>query len=331
MMKKINIIYIILCVTALCFVSCRRTSHTPTVHKEGNIELLRFEKLIFDTPPAQLQQVLQQHYTEYACNLLNVNPGNPQLVGQMVSFVQDAPVRELYDSVQKHYGNLYWLEEELTKAIKRGKDAGLDLNYNKYITFVSAYLDYEHRVAADGSTLLIALDQYVVGSFEKYGYFGLPMYLVNLCDSAYLATDCMAAIGRQLVELPESELTMLDFMIAEGKMLCFLDEVMPRTADTLKIRYTDGQLKWMRDNEANVWSYFIQNQMLFDKDMSHFQNFIDEAPKTNAFKDSAPRTAQYIGWQIVKAYMRNTKTSLADIMHQTNAKQILDQSGYHPR
>lgn len=331
-MKKNSIyIYILLCVTALGLVSCHHNAKAPMAHKEGNIELLRFEKMIFDTPPAQLQQVLQQHYTEYACNLLNVNPGDPQLLGQLVGFVQDAPVRELYDSVQHHYDNLYWLEEDLTKAIKRGKDAGLDLNYTKYITFVSAYLDYEHRVAADGTTLLIALDQYVVGRFEKYGYFGLPMYLVNLSDSAHLATDCMAAIGRQLVELPESELTMLDYMIAEGKMLCFLDEVMPRTPDTLKIRYSDSQMQWMRNNEANVWSYFIQNQMLFDKDMNHFQNFIDEAPKTNAFKDSAPRTAQYIGWQIVKAYMHNTKTSLAELMHHTNAKQILDQSGYHPR
>lgn len=331
MKKKHIILYTLLTIISVGLIGCRSKSNNNTEHNEDNISLLRLEKLIFDTPPEQLQSVLQQHYTEYASPLLNVKPGDAQLMAQMVDFAHDPSVREIYDSVQAHYANLYWLEAELTDAIERAQKAGIELDYQRYITFVSAMFDYDYRVAADGSTLLIALDQYVLPSFEKYGYGGTPMYLVRLCDSAYIASDCMAAIGRNLAVFPEKEPMLLDYMIAEGKTLYFLDKVMPSKADSIKIRYSAEQMEWMRQNEANVWAYFIQNKMLFDKDLNHFNNFIDEAPKTNAFRNSAPRTAQYIGWQIVKQYMQQTKSSLSDLMAEPNSRKILDASGYHPK
>ena len=321
----------LLTIISFCLVGCPRKGASNQQHDEDNISLFRLEKLIFDTPAEQLQQVLQQHYSDYACQLLNVNPGDAQLMSQMVGFAQDESVREIYDSVQARFANLYWLEAELTEAMKRAEKAGIELDYQRYITFVSAMFDYDFRVAADGSTLLIAIDQYVLPCFEKYGYIGTPMYIVRLCDSAYLATDCMAAVGRNLAAFPEKEPTMLDYMIAEGKTLYFLDQVMPRKADSLKIRYTIEQMEWMKENEANVWAYFVQNKMLFDKDLNHFNNFIDEAPKTNAFRNSAPRTAQYIGWQIVRQYMQKSKVSLAELMEESNSQKILDASGYHPK
>ena len=96
------------------------------------------------------------------------------------------------------------------------------------------------------------------------------------------------------------------------------------------MRYSEEQMEWMRRNESNVWAYFIQNNLLYEKDFSRYHNFVDEAPKTNAFKDSAPRTPQYIGWQIVRKYMERTKCSMKELFANTDSQAILQASQYKP-
>src|SRR5574344_373472 len=330
-MKRVSNIITISAVIIMSLVmfSC---SHSNKKHRAGNIEILRFEKEIFDIPTNKLQAHLTQIQSTYDSKLLNVLPNDARFMEQLSGFTQDSAMREIYDTVMAHYENLYWLEDELTPAMKRAQQLDPDIHPMKFITFVSGWLDYEHRISADESTVLISIDQYIVPHMKKYGYFGLPMFLVNLCDSAYIATDCMAAVGRSHIVMPEKEvLSMLDYMIAEGKTLYFLDQVMPKKDDHLKIRYTDEQYNWMRQNEGNVSAYFVQNKMLFETNLSKFHNFIDEAPKTNAFKDSAPRTAAYIGWQIVKAYTQKTKCTMKQLFDETDSQKILQSSGYHPK
>ncbi len=89
-------------------------------------------------------------------------------------------------------------------------------------------------------------------------------------------------------------------------------------------------MDWMRENEGRIWAYFIQNELLYEKDYNRYHNFVDEAPKTNAFKDSSPRTTQYIGWQIVRKYMENSKSTLKDLFANTNSQEILTVSKYKP-
>ena len=128
----------------------------------------------------------------------------------------------------------------------------------------------------------------------------------------------------------EQNSTMLDLMISEGKVLYFLDQVMPKKDNRLKIRYSEEQMEWMKANESNVWAFFIQNNLLYEKDFSRYHNFVDDAPKTNAFKDSAPRTTHYIGWQIVRKYMENNKCSMKELFNNTDSQAILAASKYKP-
>ena len=120
-------------------------------------------------------------------------------------------------------------------------------------------------------------------------------------------------------------------MISEGKVLYFLDKVLPDVDDNIKIRYSKEQMKWAEENEGNIWTYFIQNNLLYEKDLNRFHNFVDEAPKTNAFKDSAPRTTEFIGWQIVRKYMENNNCSMKELFANTDSQSILQASKYKPQ
>ena len=62
-----------------------------------------------------------------------------------------------------------------------------------------------------------------------------------------------------------------------------------------------------------------------------FHNLIDDAPKTNAFRDSSPRTTDYIGWQIVSRYMKNSGISMQQLLEEADAQKILSQSNYRPK
>jgi hypothetical protein len=62
------------------------------------------------------------------------------------------------------------------------------------------------------------------------------------------------------------------------------------------------------------------------------KRFIDDAPYTAAFSEESPgRTGVWLGWQIVRSYMKQNKnTKLANLMNNANYQSILNQSGYQP-
>ena len=81
-----------------------------------------------------------------------------------------------------------------------------------------------------------------------------------------------------------------------------------------------------------MWSYFIQNKMLYSTDLNEIMKFTHEGPFTSAFsKESPARTAHWVGWQIVRAYMnKNPEITLQQLMDEMDAQKILTQSKYKP-
>lgn len=333
MTRRHNIIIVSLLITLAAFTlsACHEGNSGK---KDGDIELLRYEETLFATPADQLAPALTNFAQQYASPLLPpAYPNDPQYMADLQGFLNDSVVRDIYTITHQKYADLGWLEKELNKALAKAHKLDDDIEIQYVATWVSAWFEYSQRITADreSKSVLISIDQYALGDMEGYAYFNLPMYIVELSDSAYLASDVMAAIAHQYIAAPnENGFTMLDLMIAEGKALYFLDQVMPDKADYLKLRYTPEQMEWMKKNESNVWGYFIQHNLLYDRDFSHFHNFVDDAPKTNAFSNSAPRTTDYIGWQIVKNYMKNNKVSLKELFEDTDSQGILMASKYKP-
>ncbi len=305
--------------------ACHRTS-------DEAVQLHRFEKVLFDTPTEQLQSKLQTVANEYSTELLNVQPANPEFMQMLSGFVQDPTMQEVYRLVDSVFGDMQEEAEALGGAFRRAQELSPTLRYDKVYTFVSGMFDYDMRVGCNSHELVISLDQYILPHTEKFNYFNSPLYLVQQSRRQYLVSDCMEAIGRQHIVLPqEQELTLLDYMVAEGKAIYFAQQTLPDTPDSILMRYSKPQMEWMKKNEANVWSYLLQNKVLYDNDYIRFHNLIDDAPKTNAFRDSSPRTPYYIGWQIVSRYVEKTGATLEELFEETDAQKILSQSNYRPK
>lgn len=305
--------------------ACRHTS-------DEAVQLHRFEKVLFDTPVEQLQGKLLSVGSEYGTELLNIRPENPEYMQMLAGFVQDPTMREMYRLVDSVFGDMQEESVALGKALAKAQELSPTLRYDKVFTFISGMFDYDMRVGCNSHELVISLDQYVLPYTQKFNYFNSPLFLVQQSRPQYLVADCMEAIGRQHIAIPqEGEMTLLDYMVAEGKAIYFAQQTLPDTPDSILMRYSKVQMEWMKKNESNVWSYLLQNKVLYDIDYMRFHNLIDDAPKTNAFRDSSPRTPYYIGWKIVSQYVSNTGASLDELFEETDSQKILSQSNYRPK
>jgi uncharacterized protein YjaZ len=73
-------------------------------------------------------------------------------------------------------------------------------------------------------------------------------------------------------------------------------------------------------------------KLLYTTDHAEIMKYTSEGPFTSAFsKEAPPRIAYWIGWQIVRQYMKNNPDSSVEmLMKETDAQKILSKSKYKP-
>ena len=313
--------------TALCITLCARCGHDGGT---DGVKIKRFEKVIFGSPADELPDILKKQHSEYA-PLISGDLNDPMYVRNLTEFANDPQMKDVYNTVQRRYPDLGWLEQGLATAMDKARKLFPDLGINHYYTLILGTFDYQSRVICMDSFLAIDISQYVIDELRVYNYYNMPMYMVEMLDSAHLLPDCMAAVGIGLLPRNYAPQSMLDFMITNGKVLYFLDQVLPDLPQELKIRYTPQQWGWAVENESNIWGYLLQNQLLYDTDWNRIRGFVNEGPQTPQFSNSAPRLADFIGLQIITQYMENNKVSLPELFANTDSQKILTQSKYKPQ
>jgi hypothetical protein len=127
------------------------------------------------------------------------------------------------------------------------------------------------------------------------------------------------------------ERDLLSQLIYKGKMMYFLNKMLPNVPMQDKFRFTIKQMAWVEENESSIWEYFIYENLLFLKKEKEFRSFINYAPFAKGMPQEAPaRVGYFIGYKIVSHYMNNNKLDLEELMYLTNSKDFLRQSKYKP-
>ena len=316
--------FVCLCIVVVALTGCRRTEE---------VSFHRFEQLLFDTPADRLQAELTKHRNEFSSELIILAPEEPEFMQMTQEFVADPVMRDIYRITDSLYHNLSDVERELGKALGRAYKLCPKMQHvERFYTMITGDFDnYGFRVFSNCGDLCVCLDQYALGAMERYQYFGMPNYMVRTLTREHIVPDCMFTLAGLYLKGPDGDLTLLDHAIADGKKLYFMEKTLPGIADSVLLRYTADQMKWMTDNERNVWGWLIQNKMLYSTDQSAYRNLLGEAPHTNTFgSDSAPRTASYIGWQIVRAYMKKSHSTMQELLDEPDSRKILTLSGWRP-
>ena len=121
-------------------------------------------------------------------------------------------------------------------------------------------------------------------------------------------------------------------MMLHGKVLYFLDLVLPDLPDTLKTGYTKAQEEWCNENEGKVWALFINDQLLYSTDSYLTGKFIQDGPFTSGLSEKSPAMlGSWVGWQIIRAYMESHhETTLQELFNIADSQELLSQSRYKP-
>lgn len=191
-------------------------------------------------------------------------------------------------------------------------------------------VDYNNKVLLADTLLVIALDTYLGSEHEFYG--GIKKYISQNLKESQLGPDVATAYAQQLIMKP-GQRSLLANMVFFGKELYLKDLWLPETSDADKIGYTEAQLEWAKANETDMWRYFVERELLYSTSAKLPIQFINPAPFSKFYleidNESPGMIGRYLGWQIVRSYMKNNDASLEQLLTMS-AEELFEKSKYKP-
>ena len=316
---KIRLLFVVFCVF---FLSCNKKSAVE--NKVDKIPLTlkieRFDKLFFETPPKDLF-ILKQKFPFFFSKSINDSV--------WVNKMQNPLWRSLYSEVQKKFGNITPVKQELETLFKHIKYYFPETKAPKVLTLI-AQMDTENKVIYADSLLLISLEMYL-GKNHKFYQF--PNYIKQNLEPKQLLPDVVSSFSISKI-IPSTKKDFLSQMIFSGKQLYLKELLLPNYSDADKMGYTAEQIKWCTENEGYIWRYFIDKELLYSDDPKLIPRFINPAPFSKFYleidNDSPGSVGAWIGWQMVRSFMKNNEIPIADLL-KMDAKEIFEKSKYKPK
>jgi hypothetical protein len=115
--------------------------------------------------------------------------------------------------------------------------------------------------------------------------------------------------------IPETDGTLAENIIKWGKIIYLTEAAFPSFDKNIIIRYTKEDYDWAVDNEMAFWKYLVNEKMLFKNNDLDKANLLKEAPFTIGLPEKSPdRFGQFLGWQMVRHYMKKTKITLEELI-----------------
>lgn len=326
-------------------VSCGQNRGPDVSGIEVDFKIFRTEKDVSNVHSRDdFEQVYAAHpafYQIFFNNITGIYTGSniDSMYMNLPYLLKDSVFIAVNEEIGKKYGDMSEIEQDLKSLFQHFQyyfpgmvqvpnvyTLNSDFSYQTFI-----FEDESHRDAIG-----LGLDMFL--------YPDLPykmMFPDNTNFSDYLArTWTKENIVKKVADLYLNEIMgeapghrLLDYMIYHGKNLYITSLLLPEKHDSIIHEYTGEQMAWCYENELQMWSFFMNEKMFYESNFKKIGKYVFPAPKSPDMPDAAPgRTANFIGWQIVKAYMeRYPATSLQSLIQMTDSQLFLEQSKYKPK
>jgi hypothetical protein len=296
----------------------------------ADVKIHRYDQDLFNVPTSDLKgglEKIQSHYWFF----LGTNLEDQKKLDDMKAYLESPRNKEFHKATSEKYRELLGVEKDLTNAFRHLKYYFPDARIPRVYSYISGG-DYSNPVQVADSVMIIALDTYLGKDFKPYFADGLPAYKAERMNRDHIVPDCAAALISSVYPENVAPMTLLDAMVEAGKRLYLIESLIPDLPGELKFDYTLDQYNWARKNESHVWAAILENRLLYSTDGQYFRMFLSDGPCTMEFgKESPPRLGEWIGLQIVSAYMnRNNDITLASLLRENDSQRILTQSAYKP-
>ncbi|WP_051907859.1 gliding motility lipoprotein GldB [Flavimarina sp. Hel_I_48] len=200
------------------------------------------------------------------------------------------------------------------------------------VVTVTSEVDYRNPVILADTLLIVALDNYLGSEHEFYG--GIQKYLTQNFRKEQIDVAVASAFAEKILGSRPRGRRFLDEMIFQGKRLYLMQHLLTLKDKAAVMGYTEEQWQWAQENEVNIWTYFVENELLFNTDGELLNRFINPAPfskfQMEFDRESPPRLGRFIGWQMVNAYAEKKDIALQELM-QLSTDEIFNNATYKPR
>lgn len=330
MKRTIN--YLAFSVLIFLFGGCCQKKNTQHAEKISvdKVHIADYGRALFYLDPMDVKKGLDSLSDEFRF-FIGDNPDTLSVI-QIRDFITDPFNRELADKYFQVYPDLVFLEDGLTELFSRVKANHAEFRVPAVYAYISGLM-YESPVEYLDSVMIIGMDMFLGWNTVQYRAAGLPVYMTRRMEPPHVLPACARQIAYSIMPEKVQPKSLLDYMILHGKILYAMDRFLPGLPDSLKIGYTNSQVAWCEKNEASIWRLMIDQEMLYKNDAFLNNRFIQDGPFTSGLPEGAPAMlGRYIGWQIVRSYMKkHPEIALDELFRLEDSQQILSQSGYKPK
>ena len=321
-MKNFLSLFILILFLA-CFTNCKPDSKTS--EEIGKIpislEILRFDTLFWTAKIEDIPELKRQYPAFF-----------PQQYPDSlwIQKMQDTLQQQLYLEVFKKFPNEYKLDQDLEDLFQHIK-----YYFPQFITpkviITTSEVDYRNKIILSNELLILSLDNYL-GNKHPY-YEHIPNYISQNMKETQITSDIASVYAQKWIPRSRNR-TFLEQMVYFGKTLYLKDLWLPNNLDSEKIGYTKDEFTWIEENETEVWRNFVENEFMYSTNPKLVTRFINPAPFSKFYleidNDSPGMVGRYIGWQIVRSYMKNNKSNIEKLLT-LSAEELFNQSKYKPK
>jgi gliding motility-associated lipoprotein GldB len=318
-MKKL----IFLLISGCFFIQCKKNDAVEIVDikKSVDLKIERFDKLYAAATLKTLPDLKNQYPFLFPSQF-------PDSIWE--AKINDPIFKELNTEVEKQFPDNSKFEEGLEMMVSRVKHYFPEEITPRVITLVNEVL-IDKKAFYTKDLILISLDTYL-GKNHKF-YEPFAEYQKANLEAHQMLPDLVTNFAFRKI-VPSQDKTLISEMIYYGKLHYLKDVLLPEIPNYQKIGYTELQEKFCIENESQMWSYLVDEKLLYDNNIKNYQRFIEDGPFTKFYleidRESPGRVGQWLGWQIVKSYMENNDVTLEQLL-KTEPIVVFNKSGYKPK
>lgn len=319
-----------------CSTNNANTTSASSVKQNNGITIERFDQYFFkcltDLDSQHIQSDLKSKYPDFlkAFGSVAIDDSETNYPAYFVSlreYFSNTILLQIYKDELKTFEDVSKYEDQLSEAnelISKYFEGKKLPRLNMHVS------GFKANTIVMQDMISISSDKYLGSDYPVYKQFFEDFQLIQM-QPQYLVKDYLKAWI--VSELPKSgnRKNLLSEIIAEGKVLYILSQLLPQWSDADLLAYTQSKIDWCKENENKIWKATLQNNYLYSTDYLLINKYLDDAPYSSVVSVGAPpRIGAWIGWQIIKAYCKNTNSSLAQLLAETDAQKILKASKYNP-
>lgn len=322
------------------FASCSSSDNSEISSIPISVDYIEFYKDFTALDTAQLQEGLDHLKEKYPDFLdfyidtlsgLNIHGNYAEHLKDIQQFLTFKDFKQLFDTINIVFPETQKINKSLNDLFQHVKYYDGDFYIPEKVYYFASALNGFVVPIQSKKNMGVGLDMFLGKDFWAYRSIGIPDYALIKFGADQIPVWVAKAIYEDKYPFNFTDLNLLEIMIAQGKEIYFLEQVLPSFPTFSLLGYTKEQFEWANQNEALIYNTFIQNELLYNKEQQKIMRFVNDGPNTPGFDIESPgNIGTFIGYKIIQSYAKRTKLSLMEVLNSLNAQEILKKANYKP-